>query len=269
MGCKILVFAGTTEGREVVFRLLEKNIQVKVSVASEYGKLDLENLGEFGLLKNINDVLVGKLDQFEIYNLLKTGEFRAVVDATHPYATKVSENIFYACQKSSVPCFRVERKSPFSCDLLTSWSREFNNLRELCNFLAYNQEPCYSIGNIFVSTGSKEIDLFSIIPNYKERIFARVLPSVESIEKCRAAGLLSHHIIAMQGPFSAQLNAALFREYDIKILVTKESGNAGGFFEKLEAAKACNVISLLVKKPLEQNTESHSVDEVVELISNL
>ena len=96
-----------------------------------------------------------------------------------------------------------------------------------------------------------------------------MLPSVESIEKCRAAGLLSHHIIAMQGPFSAQLNAALFREYDIKILVTKESGNAGGFFEKLEAAKACNVISLLVKKPLEQNTESHSVDEVVELISNL
>ena len=269
MKCKILVFAGTTEGREISVRLLSLGYQVSVSVASEYGKLDFEALGDGASIEINKTLLVGRLDASEMQNLIKTGSFSAVIDATHPYAVEVSKNIFSACKNLNIPCFRVKREVSFSCSVLTPWSREFNNVGELCNFLADTKEPCYSIGNIFVSTGSKEIQSFSIIPNYKERLFVRVLPSVESIEKCKEAGILPNHIIAMQGPFSAQLNAAMFREYDIKLLVTKESGSAGGFIEKLEAARDCGVISLLVKKPVEQNAEVYSIDEVVKRIENL
>ena len=269
MKCKILVFAGTTEGREISVLLLSQGYRVTVSVASEYGKLDFEALSDCCVSEKDKAVLVGRLDALEMQNLLKTGDFSAVIDATHPYATEVSKNIFSACNALGVLCLRVKREAAFSCSALTPWSREFNNVNELCNFLADTKEPCYSIGNIFVSTGSKEIKKFSIIPNFKERVFARVLPSVESIEKCKEAGILPNHIIAMQGPFSTQLNAAMFREYNIKLLVTKESGSAGGFMEKLEAAKDCGVISLLVKKPVEQNNEVYSIDEVIKRIENL
>ena len=66
----------------------------------------------------------------------------------------------------------------------------------------------------------------------------RVLPGVESIEICHREQIPGKQIIAMQGPFGTELNEALIRQYDIGVLVTKESGQAGGFPEKIRAGRA-------------------------------
>ena len=88
---KILVFGGTTEGRLFASKLEELGIPHVVSVATEYGKTVEEESGEASLL-------VGRMDRNAIADLLRNGEFAAVVDATHPYATEVTANIKKAAE---------------------------------------------------------------------------------------------------------------------------------------------------------------------------
>ena len=68
---------------------------------------------------------------------------------------------------------------------------------------------------------------------------------------CAEYGIARERIIAMQGPFSAALNQALFEQLNIKTLVTKDGGAAGGLPEKLKAAKGCGVAVILVRRPEE------------------
>ena len=115
-------------------------------------------------------------------------------------------------------------------------------------------------GAALITTGSKELAAFTQIPDYKERLYLRVLPAVGSIQTCLAFGFPAKRIIAMQGPFSKELNVALMRQFAIKILVTKESGREGGFPEKREAARELGVQLIVLRRPEE---EGFSMTEIV------
>ena len=108
-------------------------------------------------------------------------------------------------------------------------------------------------GNILSMTGSKEIGKIAAGIGDRSRLFARVLPSVESIQLCEAAGLTGKQILAMQGPFSEEMNLAMLHSAKAEYLLTKETGKAGGFFEKLTAAKAAGVQAVVVKNPEREN----------------
>ena len=92
-------------------------------------------------------------------------------------------------------------------------------------------------GNILLTTGSKELAAYSGIPDFTQRVYARVLPMDASLEACRAAGLKAAHIIAMQGPFSEEMDLATLRFADAAWMVTKDGGEAGGFPAKASAAR--------------------------------
>ena len=84
-------------------------------------------------------------------------------------------------------------------------------------------------GNILLTTGSKELAVFAPL---KERLFVRVLPGLESIGLCEKAGIRGKQILAMQGPFSEEMNLAMIHQFSIRYLVTKASGAHSGFQEK-------------------------------------
>ena len=106
-------------------------------------------------------------------------------------------------------------------------------------------------GNVLAATGSKEIAAYTAIPGFAERVYARVLPLESSVAQCRAAGLPDSHILAARGPFTLEENLAVLRRYAIRSMVTKDGGAAGGFPEKLEAARQSGVEVLLVRRPEE------------------
>ena len=56
----------------------------------------------------------------------------------------------------------------------------------------------------------------------------------------------------MQGPFSKEMNEATLRQYECQYLVTKDSGKAGGFQEKIDAAFACGVIPVIIGRPVQE-----------------
>lgn len=237
---KVLIYSGTTEGRELAEHLSAAGIECTVSVATEYGELVMPELPGVWVHQ-------GRMSEEEMEAFMKSSNYAAVVDATHPFATEVSENIRAAAQKVCLSYLRLKRDTA-SSDYGIGEKKYFSDAAQCA--VALESMP----GNILLTTGSKELDVFCREDDVKERLFVRVLPGVESIRLCEEQGIAGKHILAMQGPFSEELNHALIRQFDIKCLVTKESGSAGGYTEKLEAAKRAGIPVYVIANPEKQSS---------------
>lgn len=233
--CKLCVFAGTTEGRELVEFLAGQNAQVYACVATEYGQT---------LLPPFPNVTVSaaRLTQPEMESLFQKEQFQLVIDATHPYAAAVTENIVAACAATGTEYHRLLR-----ADVASAGEAVYvEHIPQALEYLAS------TTGNILLTTGSKELKQFAPLPEFSQRVYARVLPMEQSLQLCREAGLQPSHILAMQGPFSTEMNVAMLKTVGASILVTKSSGVAGGFPEKLEAARALGLTAVIIGRPPQQ-----------------
>lgn len=182
----VLIFAGTTEGRSLGEFLSRQKVNTHVCVATEYGETLIE---ENAYLK----VHAGRLDAEEIGNLIQELQADCVVDATHPYAAVVSENIQKACKEVKRDYIRLlreaDREDVSDCVFV-------NSVEEAAAFLAG------TTGKILAATGSKELHKYTVIPDYKERVTARVLSTPNVAEECAKLGFVGKNLICMQGPFS-------------------------------------------------------------------
>ena len=257
---KIIIFGGTTEGRELSVQLASEGADVTVSVASEYGAE--EQTAEYGI-----QIEEGLKDEDEMRLLIRGADL--CVDATHPYAVLVTENIQKAAAAEGVELLRLTRDAAKLEELQTESSEVTasagpNAASDI--IIAGSAEEAAHIavakgGRVLLTTGSKDLQIYAdaIDP---ERLYPRVLPLATSLAACEAADIPHRNIIAAQGPFSEDFNRALIHEFDINILITKESGKAGGFGEKIQAAKDCGIPTIVIARPAE---EGHSYDEVLAL----
>lgn len=295
----IFLFGGTTEGRKIAEAIAEVNrewaahgdaaacdvseasslpICAEVYVATAYGA-SLLPAGP-GIT-----VHVGRLDAEEMRVLFEEAPAPLlVIDATHPYAAVVSENILSACAAAGVRCLRVERENSGAGEperapegAALHW---MDSIEEAAAWLAHetSDDKCMSDTggmktqvqglrengkertpvarathrpNILITTGSKELAPYTRIPDFAARCYVRALPTVEALEKCQALGFRREHLILMQGPFSEEMNVAQLRYADAGYLVTKASGETGGFPEKCEAALALGVEVVCIGRPKE------------------
>ena len=248
---EILIFAGTTEGRALSEALADAGIRHTVCVATEYGEIVLK---EHPLV----NVHRGRMDREEIRYFLEKGDFLAVVDATHPYATVVTQNIKAAMKDLSIPYLRLKRERE---------EGRIEGVRYFEDHEACAEALCQITGNILLTTGSKDLFRYCAHEKLKERLYVRVLPGIESIQICMEQGIAGKQILALQGPFTEQMNEAMLRQYDIQCLVTKQSGRTGGFLEKLKAAERTNIPVYVVGTMAEE--EGASFEEVVTKLENL
>ncbi|MDE5930949.1 MAG: precorrin-6A reductase, partial [Lachnospiraceae bacterium] len=260
---RILIFAGTTEGRKLSEHLAEAEIVHTICVATEYGEIVLKQ-------DKFTKVHRGRMDRKEIEAFLKEEQFAAVVDATHPYAKEITRNIKTAVtelegQGMAVSYLRLSR----DCDAAKEEGRQVENSVQKKNgaesrMLCFEtNEACaealaHTEGNILLTTGSKELSQYCLSDEMKRRLYVRVLPSLESLSLCMEQGICGKQIIAMQGPFTAEMNEAVIRQYDISHFVTKESGVSGGYPEKLEAAERTGTKLYVIGCPKEEAGYSFS-----------
>lgn len=234
----IVIFSGTTEGRTLSHALADWGIQVTVYVATEYGKIDQ------GICPGVR-VCAGRLDEEEMAVLLEPETL--CVDATHPYAVQVTENIRQAAASAGARYIRLLRAtSPLPEDCLAVRTPE-----EAVDFLKDTE------GNILLTTGAKELSAFAELET--KRLVARVLPLASSLTACKQAGIPPAQIVAMQGPFSVEMNVALLHQFHIRYLVTKDGGAPGGFAEKLAAARQCGAQAIVIRRPTEQGMSYEQV----------
>ncbi len=240
---KILLFAGTTEGRNLA-EFLEKNqIPTEVCVATQYG----ETLLEEGKYLHVH---AGRLDETEMEQQIQKQQITLVIDATHPYAVIVSQNIRRACSRTGTEYIRLARKETDA-----SWKQEMEDVTEVASVAEAAAFLAKKEGRIFAATGSKELSAYQVIPDYQNRVVARVLSTPEAVSECAMLGFSGKNLICMQGPFTEDLNVAMLRQAQASWMVTKESGKAGGFLEKLRAAKKAGAKLVVIKRPGERSEE--------------
>lgn len=224
---KVLIFGGTTEGRDLCRALMALPVEVTVSVATPLGAEELGPAEGFS-------VLVGRKTSEEIEAM--AGEYDLCVDATHPYAVEVTKNIALACGKAGLPLLRLSR-----AQTETEGAVRVGSCREAAEYLAERE------GNVLLTVGTKALPDFAALD--RSRLFARVLPTIESIGLCEKAEIPHKNILALQGPFTRAMNEAMMGQYHIRYMVTKDTGVQGGLPEKIAAAKSAGAEVVLVARP--------------------
>lgn len=233
---EFLIFGGTSEGRELAEWLSARGAaHVVACSATEYGAELVAGLPRV-------EALEGPLSDDEKDALVAAHDFACVVDATHPYATHVSESVAALAARQGLPLVRVVRDG--------GPAGAFTLVKDVDEAA---REVAGRAGNILLTTGTKDLAVFTAaVSDFADRLFARVLPVADSVAHARELGLPASHVIAMQGPFSVEFNVALMRELAIDVMVTKASGTAGGFAEKVTAAERCGVEVVVIGRPRDE-----------------
>ena len=153
----VVIFGGTEEGRLLAEFAASLPLRSCACVATEYGS---------SLLTPSSAVIVhqGRMDAAEMASFLNTHQPRLVLDATHPYAREVSENIRTVCQSLSLRLVRLVRPegSLEGC-------RCFSRLDALIDYLNTSEKT------IFSTTGAKEMLALTNVQNFQERVWLRML----------------------------------------------------------------------------------------------
>lgn len=239
------VFSGTSDGRKITEKLLEEGYSVVSFNATTAG-------GEHYNSHPNLVILTEMLDKKEILVRLEKYKIKAIVDATHPYAQVITEHLKSVCQQVALPYFRYSRET-YTVD-------GYKTYKEIADALESTE------GNILITSGSKNLKELMAIDH--KRLFIRMLPVPSMLQAVLDLGIKSYQIIGMQGPFSYEMNKATINMYQIKHLVTKESGKSGGFIEKINAAKECKVATYILNRPNKEDG-SMTYDEIIEKVRKL
>ena len=248
--CKICIFAGTSEGRSLIEALTGRGAAITACVATEYGEV---------LLGQRSDVriLAGRMNMEEMTALLRNKAFDVVVDATHPYADVVTQNIAAACREVGATYLRLLRGS----GMAEGDGAFVPDVAACVDYLRSTE------GNILLTTGSKQLPQFCADPDLRARIYARVLPMQASLQTCADCGIAPDHIIAMQGPFDEALNCAMLRAVNARYMVTKDTGGAGGYGAKIAAAKRAGAQAVVIGRPAQ--VEGLSPEEMLSHLEHM
>jgi precorrin-6x reductase len=230
----VWVFAGTGDGTALAVELSKRGHRLIVSTASDYGA---------GLVSDTLpgvEVRSGRQGVAARRSQLEQSRAIAIVDATHPFALEISKQLTQLAAELSIPYIRYERPSA----VLPSFAHQVDDMPAAAQFAIESGQ------RIFLGTGIKDLNTFVRHEGAEQRDwFLRITPDSGSLELALKAGVPRSHICAIQGPFSTDFNIALWSAWKVDCVVTKESGEAGGFSSKAEAANKLGISLIVVRRP--------------------
>lgn len=231
---RILIFGGTTEGRELARKYALRGDAVTVCVTSEYAR---------ALLGEDIPCHVGAMDGGQMAAFMEALCPDRVIDATHPFAVRATQTIRDCARRLGLPLERVAREQT-RADWrdAVQWAADADDAADML---------AAAPGNVLLTTGSHTLSRYARSVD-AARLYVRVLPTHQALEACGQAGILPSHIVAMQGPFTAELNAAIYDQLGIRVMVTKDSGASGGIDEKVIPALKRDIHVIVIKRPEEK-----------------
>jgi precorrin-6A/cobalt-precorrin-6A reductase len=227
----ILLLGGTSDAAPLALRLAEAGYRVLVSKATDTPLA----VGDHPLVES----RWGPLDDAGLAEVIHRGGIRGLVDATHPYAAAIHRRAIRVAAALGIPCVRFERPR-----VVTPGQAGVELVRghaaAAAAAFAYRRAVLLTTGSTHLAPYAERSRRTGI------RCVARVLGDRRSLEACRLADIPEGSIVVGRGPFSVQQNRQHIQAHDIGVLVTKDSGVAGGTREKLEAARieGCRVVVL-------------------------
>lgn len=223
----ILIFGGTTEGRKVVAVCESAAKLFYYSTKTKSQKIETAH----------GSHITGGLDEKDIIDFCKEKAIKLIIDAAHPFAEVLHLNIAEASRELNIPVVRYERSYPDKeKDLL--W---FNSYNEAIEHLEKN-----NIDNLLALTGVNTVA--KLKPYWqKHNCWFRILDRAESRSIIQKESFPIEQVLYYQQGGDETL---LFEKFKPQAIITKESGESGGFKEKVLAARKLNIPVLVVKRPV-------------------
>lgn len=230
----ILLLSGTSEGREITARLSREGYKLITVASTEQGCRQALHDGS-------QEAVTGELGRKDLANLLEQKAVKAVVDLSHPFPGRTSKLVKEMCDQRGILRLRYMREeielpeNPLIYPVF-SWAEAAHKAASLG-------------GTLFLTTGSNNLEVFlDSIKDKSLRIVVRILPEYRIVKKCQELGFAPRDIVAMQGPFSKEMNRITFKSYNASVVVTKDSGKAGGIDTKISAALSLNIPVVIIKR---------------------
>jgi precorrin-6A/cobalt-precorrin-6A reductase len=228
---QIWLIGGTAESAEIARSIAVLKIPCIVSVTTESAKCLYPQTPEL-------KVWVGRLDPDRIRVFLQQEGIIGILDASHPYAVEVSQMAIVASQQYSLPYLRYERPQIQSS----------SNSIYLPSFETLLNGDYLTGERVFLTLGYRPLELFKTWHD-RSRLFARILPSQIALEAAISAGFTNDRLMALRPPISAELETALWKQWQISIVVTKASGTAGGEDVKQTVAAKLGIRLIIIDRP--------------------
>ena len=252
---KIFLLGGTKDSINII-KHLKKNYDTHIltTTTTEYGaKLAREGGSDRTIAK--------PLPKDEIIEILNSDHFDLLIDATHPFASHITQTCLKIKEELEIPYIRFERPSVSFDNMDTSHIRYVNSFDEAGKLIVRE----FREGNILHFAGANTMaDILKYVS--AERFYPRILKVESSIEKCEELNVDSSHIIPMKGAATKEENVELIVKYDACVMITKESGEIGGVIEKIEAANEKNIAVIMIQRPeidgLNKNDIVSNLDEL-------
>lgn len=222
---RVLLLGGTTEASRLAAILAETpNIDAVLSLAGR-----TQHPAAAPLRVRIGGF--GGVEGLAAY--LRHGVFEALIDATHPFAARISANAALACASLALPR-AVCTRPPWRPAPGDRWTA----VPDIAAAVAALEGPS---ARVFLTTGRLALAAFKAAPQHDYLI--------RTIDPPDAATLPPRHrVILARGPFSPEAETALMHQEDIAVLVTKNSG-ATASAGKLEAARRRGVGVVMIERP--------------------
>lgn len=240
------VIGGTSESVIVAQAIAENNFPCVVTVTTA------DAIKLYPVLPNLQ-IRVGQLKEFQIHNFIQQQKIIAIVDASHPYAIAISETVIQIAQNLQIPYLRYER-----AELVPS-----QNITVLEDFETLLTGNYLTNQRVLLTVGYKTLPRFKIWQS-QAVLFARILPSIESLKVALESGFTSDHLIAIRPPISMDSEKALWQQWNISLVISKASGQAGGEEIKQKVAELLGIPLMIIARPkVDYPQQTNDLNEVL------
>lgn len=193
-----------------------------------------------------------------------------IIDASPPSSSLKFAPLRNWCEQRNIPYLRLERPETVIPDSsliypVLSWEEALHELDQRVRTLYQEKERPITV---FVTTGSHQLETI-VQSSFADlaRLVVRVLPEGRLVQKCQNIGISPRDIVAMQGQFSKEVNRVLFKFYGADIVLTRDSGLAGGTDTKISAALELGLEIVLIKRnAITQGLTVNSVKELLDWV---
>ena len=213
----ILVFGGTTEGRKAVEVLEEAGSSFFYSTKT----------GEQDLTFQHGTRIDGAMDAEAMKAFVREHGIRLIVDAAHPFASTLHQTIAAVSKECQVPFIRYERiYPPRDPDII--WIDDYSQIPD-------------DIHSLLATTGVQSISRLKYLEARGVRVYYRILPRESSIALAKEQGAKPEQLCYYEDSSVIDIDA--------EAILLKESGETGGFSEKVAAARAKGMRIIALKRP--------------------
>ena len=251
----IWLIGGTSESVIIAQLIAQNKLNFIVSVTTDNACHLYESLASC-------QIFVGKLTGKMIIDFINKHHISAIVDCSHPFATEISRSVIAMSKSLNLPYLRFDRPEVniTASDSLVTWVSSLESL-------ITDNSPLEG-KRVLLTIGAKYLPLFQ---NYQSSAFlyTRILPYPDSLNLAYQGGFTCDRIIALRPPISKDLETALWKSWQIEIVVTKAAGKAGGEDIKYQVAQALNIPLIIIARPQVNYPQMTSnLDDVKEFIHN-